>query len=58
MHPFESLTAEQVAALSPAERSAYEAWFWRWLCRCCTVETDTITDIETERREGWGYDRS
>lgn len=54
MHPFESLTATQVEALSPAERSTYEAWFWRWLC---DPNYDLQFDIDTERREGWGYDR-
>jgi hypothetical protein len=54
MHPFESLTAAQVEALSPAERSAYEAWFWRWLSQS-TAQADFEFDVSTKRKEGWGY---
>lgn len=53
---FESMTLAEVQALSPPLRTAYERWFSAWMASGFrpSLLSDTF-DIETERRDGWGY---
>lgn len=56
MKYFESLTLAEVEALPSPMRAAYERWFTAWMEAGFprTYGQDTF-DIETERRDGWGY---
>lgn len=57
MKLFEYLTLAEVENLSPPIRAAYERWFTAWMLEgfpSTALTLDTF-DIETERRDGWGY---
>lgn len=52
---FEHLTMAQFENLSPAARAHYEQWFSAWMAAGFPKSPPDTFDIETERREGWGY---
>ena len=52
---FERLTIAEVAALEPTARVSYERWFASWMANGFSLCQNDTFDIETERRDGWGY---
>lgn len=52
---FETLTLAELESLNPHTRAHYERWFASWVANGFTRSADDIFDIETEQREGWGY---
>lgn len=52
---FETLTLAEVETLPTQSRAAYERWFSSWLSSGFVLHTNETFDIETERRDGWGY---
>lgn len=55
--PFEMLTLAEIESLSPPTRARYERWFASWMAAGFPREGEALDtfDIETERRDGWGY---